>query len=68
MSHSENYRDTGPTTIYYDGFEAGQEKIIQLLKEKKALRASFFLDGLVLYTEDGPIDITEAELKGKSDL
>ena len=65
MSHSEDHRDTGSTTIYYDGFEAGQKKIIDFLKEKKALRDSFFLDGLVLYTEYGAIDITEAELRGR---
>ena len=38
MSHSEDHRDTGSTTIYYDGFEAGQKKIIDFLREKKALR------------------------------
>ena len=43
-----------------------RQRLIQFLREKKALRTSFFLDGLVLYTEDGPIDITEAELNGEA--
>ena len=42
-----------------------QQRLIAYLREKKALRDSFFLDGLVLYTEYGAIDITEAELKGE---
>lgn len=37
MSHSANYRDTGPTTIYYQGLHEGirqeQERIIKLLME-----------------------------------
>lgn len=44
-----------------------RQRIMQFLREKKVLRDSFFLDGLVLYTEDGAIDITEADLKGKND-
>lgn len=44
-----------------------RQRIMQFLREKKVLRDSFFLDGLVLYTEHGAIDITEADLKGKND-
>lgn len=36
MSHSENYTDTGHTTVFYDGMQAGVEKererIIKLLE------------------------------------
>ena len=42
-----------------------QNRLIAYLREKKALRNGFFLDGLVLYTEHGAIDITEDELRGK---
>lgn len=42
-----------------------QNRLIAYLREKKALRDSFFRDGLILYTEHAAIDITEAELRGK---
>jgi hypothetical protein len=39
MSHSMNHEDFGPTTAYYQGFDAGieaeQERIITLLLEGK---------------------------------
>lgn len=44
-----------------------RQRILQFLREKKVLRDSFFLNGLVIYTEHGAIDITEADLKGKND-
>lgn len=44
-----------------------RQRIMQFLREKKVLRDSFFLNGLVIYTEHGAIDITEADLKGKND-
>lgn len=40
-------------------------RIFKLLTEKEALRSSFFLDGYVLYTENGPIDISLEELRGE---
>jgi hypothetical protein len=37
VSHSETYTDTGPTTAYYQGVEAGEkaerERIINLLEQ-----------------------------------
>lgn len=44
-----------------------RQRLLQFLREKKVLRDSFFLNGLVIYTEHGAIDITEADLKGKND-
>ena len=44
-----------------------RQRIMQFLREKKVLRDSFFLNSLVIYTEHGAIDITEADLKGKND-
>ena len=44
-----------------------RQRIMQFLREKKVLRDSLFLNGLVIYTEHGAIDITEADLKGKND-
>ena len=32
MSHSESYTDTGPTSAFYQGVDAEQERIIKLLK------------------------------------
>ena len=43
-----------------------RKRIIQFLREKKVLRDSFFLDDLVIYTEEGALDITEAELNGEA--
>ena len=48
------------------GAKEERERLIKFLREKKVLRDSFFLDGLVIYTEDGALDITKAELEGES--
>jgi|LakMenEpi03Aug12_release.lakeMendotaPanAssembly.Ray.scaffolds.fasta_scaffold3603721_2 hypothetical protein len=42
-------------------------RLFELLTSKEALRPSFFLDGWVLYTQNEPIDISMAELKGEDD-
>lgn len=38
MSHSEHYTDTGPTTVFYQGVESGEQKererIIRLLRAR----------------------------------
>lgn len=47
------------------GAKDERERLIKFLREKKVLRDSFFLDGLVIYTEEGALDITEAELNGE---
>jgi hypothetical protein len=58
MSHSRDYEDTGPTTAYYQGFDAGikaeQERIITALRDKAATRtvletlaAPFYIDELI---------------------
>jgi hypothetical protein len=58
MSHSRNHEDTGPTTAYYQGFDAGiqaeQERIIKALRGKAATRtvletlaAPFYIDELI---------------------
>ena len=49
------------------GAKEERERLIKLLREKKVIRNSFFFDGLVIYTEDGPIDILKAELEGEDD-
>lgn len=43
-----------------------RQRIIQFLRKKKVLRDFFFLEGLVIYTEEGALDITEAELNGEA--
>lgn len=48
------------------GAKDERERLIKFLREKKVLRDSFFLDGLVIYTEEGALDITEAELNGEA--
>ncbi len=47
------------------GIKEERERIIELLREKRALRDSICDDELVLYTQDGPIDITHKELEGR---
>jgi hypothetical protein len=58
MSHSKNHEDTGATTAYYQGFDAGikaeQERIINALRDKAATRtilptvaAFFHIDELI---------------------
>jgi hypothetical protein len=58
MSHSMDYEDIGPTTAYYQGFDAGieaeQERIIKALQAKAATRtifetlaAPFYIDELI---------------------
>lgn len=54
---------TNAKLAFNQGAKAEQERIIKLLRDKKALRDSILDRGLVLYTEDGPLDITEQELK-----
>lgn len=40
MSHSENYTDTGRTTVFYDGMQAGiekeRERIVELLRNLRS--------------------------------
>jgi hypothetical protein len=58
MSHSKDSEDFGPTTAYYQGFDAGiqaeQERIIKALQAKAATRtifetlaAPFYIDELI---------------------
>jgi hypothetical protein len=58
MSHSKDYEDSGPTTAYYQGLDAGieaeQERIIKALRAKAASRtvletlaAPFYIDELI---------------------
>ena len=49
------------------GIKEERERIIELLREKRALRDSIFQGELVLYTEDGPIDLTYKEMEGKNE-
>ena len=50
---------------YVQGMKDERERIIELLREKRALRDSICDDELVLYTQDGPIDITHKELEDR---
>ena len=49
------------------GVKQERERLIAFLREKRALRDSMFEGELVLYTEDGPIDLSPKELEGKND-
>lgn len=46
MSHSANYTDTGPTTAFYQGKEAGireeQERILRIIERYKYKRGFHF--------------------------
>ena len=52
---------------YEQGIKDERDRLLALLREKKALRDSLFNDDLVLYTEDGAIDITQNELDGNDE-
>jgi hypothetical protein len=67
MSHSKDYEDSGPTTAYYQGFDAGiqaeQERIIKALRAKAATRtvletlaAPFYIDELIETITDAQDD------------
>lgn len=49
MSHSADYEDRGPTTAYYQGFDAGEraaeERIIKIIESNKSINSdqAFFL-------------------------
>ena len=45
------------------GIKEERDRLIAFLREKKALRTAFFIDYLILYTENGPIEITQEELE-----
>jgi hypothetical protein len=46
------------------GVMTERERVIKLLMDKEALRSSLVFDGYVLYTQNGPIDISLEELTG----
>ena len=58
-------------SFYELGKEAGikkeRERLLAWLREKQVIRDSILGSGLVIYTEDGPIDLNEAELAGEND-
>jgi hypothetical protein len=67
MSHSRDYEDTGPTTAYYQGFDAGiqaeRNRIIEALRGKAATRtvletlaAPFYIDELIETITEGQDD------------
>jgi hypothetical protein len=67
VSHSKDYEDTGPTTAYYQGVDAGiqaeQERIIKALRAKAATRtvleilaAPFYIDELIETIREGQDD------------
>lgn len=58
---------TNAKLAFNQGVRAERERILQFLRHNKTLRDSLVSDGLVLYTEDGAIDITENELRGEED-
>ena len=49
------------------GVKQERERLIAFLREKRALRDSMFEGELVLYTEDGPIDLLPKELEGRNE-
>lgn len=65
MSDLQDLIHRNAQLAYEQGVKTERERIVKLLREKNALRDSFFLGGLVLYTEDGPVDISIAEIKGE---
>lgn len=52
---------------FRQGAKQERDRLLALLREKRALRDSIVGDEWVLYTQDGAIDITKAELEGRND-
>lgn len=59
---SDSYM-TGWRAGYHNATLAERKRLLELLMAKGAIRESLVSkNGLVLYTQDGPIDITKEEL------
>lgn len=56
-------------SFYELGKEAGikkeRERLLAWLRENRVIRDSILGNGLVIYTEDGPIDLNQLELEGE---
>ena len=66
MSDLQDLIDRNAQLAYEQGVKHERERIVRLLMEKNALRETILKhSGLVLYTEDGPIDISLALIKGE---
>lgn len=52
---------------FRQGAKQERDRLLALLREKRALRDSIVGNDWVLYTQDGAIDITKAELEGQND-
>lgn len=52
MSNSETYKDTGATSVYYQGVYAERERIVELAQSYKN-KPDFTIDNLISLILDG---------------